>query len=517
MANIVSCALAKISAFYAGKGETIDEAALQKQLGKDPHAWAAYGEARAAQEAGVFAGLLPTEGLVGKGLHLLKSAGLDVAHAYAYIANPDAILGKDITGQVEQVYSKYMKRALANDWGSVQREHEWNNAPLGAGGRRDILDIAHQNRFSVDADRKQYFNNYMEQHAGGVSLFGSKVKYGMADPVVKGARNVSENYISWNPVLAAYHMLEFSPKALAYAIDKGGVINGPLAVIKGLGDFAKATGVNITKKLPELESKGVYGTRHETGGIAGLNRLVDVVEHPIRGSAYYIGEAIKPGSGTEAVEKIAFVHRMGNEPISSVHPLGFLTLGFMRYSVASTKLISSLVKNSLGGNMNSMAALTAFAAVNAIQTGGKSIIPAPVWGLLPQQWQQGMQDFDDKTHLNVVKQLTGSDFSSKMRPLTVPSVGIPLAMEKEYMDSAGTSFRHASTDAQEGNAAGSTLNIAKGLMSVGQLGKIPGVNNLTLGVVKAIADAADHNIPSTPQAVAGDYAEKTHLYIPPGK
>jgi hypothetical protein len=503
MSDKISCALGLLSSYAKQLGAKVNETELFNNL-KDVHAKAAYAKADIRYTESLGQNAKPPTGYTAKGLEFMKNLGFPELGLYAHIANPDAILGNGITDKIEALYHQHLENVKTHGWDYDKARYEFQQTVKPQ--IQKMYGDAYLSLMKTAPEKLDYMDKYFTAHQNGGALYGTWQPSG---PIGKMARNLIKNFIDWNPALVMYHSLEFVPKALAYSIEHGNPINGPAALFGAMGDFWKATGGNFTKHIPELEAKGVYGTHDSGPGFNGIHRLVDVSENPIRGLSYFLGQRLGTG-GSHAVEKVAFVHRFGNEPLSAIDGTGFNELGLMRYSIAQGKMYLHLLQNVK--NPNALAALTAFSLMNTIQTGAKSAIPLPVQQLMPPEWKNSLDELDKVLPTNLIQKMFNTDLSGKASPLAMPQVGVPLAMVADTLKSTGSNFKQASEAMRAGDPKAAATRIVQALFGIGQLKTIPGVNVATKHAIDAIAEQIVGETDNAPI----EFLKKSHIYVEPG-
>jgi len=487
------CALGLFAAYAKKSGTIIDEDALAKSL-KTPHAKAIY--ARAATRAEEAAAQAAMNQNVSPWLKYADKFGFHPVEIFAYTASPEAYLGKEVVDRVNALYMDY-----------VTKHGKGNREIWKAQYKPQIRAIEEEVSQNIPDLFKDYAARYFEKHASGGQIEGLITP---SNPFSKVARQAVGNLVSWNPLITALNAFEFTPKALAYAFESG----NPAAVLKGMATYFSKTGGQFWKRIPELEKLGVYGFNTDDSVMSRVN-LLNLTENPLRGLSYYVGEAIQPGKGMEALERIAFVSKLGNEPLIFLDHTGTDTLALMRYSLASTKMYLRMLDGIRKGNVGSMAALTAFSAMNAIQTGGASAIPAPIYAILPDDIKEQIAEFDDATGLNITKHFLGTDYTKQVQPLGLPILGAGLNIASEDIKGTGRALVKGSEALQEGNLTEAGARILQATFAAGQLGTIPGVNLTSKRFVDVLAEVAAGEVDAEPTEVLTEFAKKTKLLNEP--
>lgn len=504
MADDIQCALGIFQNYAKQHGAVADETELNKEI-NDPHSQSVYANGSLKYNKSI--GNPIPDPLWQKGMEFMsgrKDLVMDVLH---YIKRADSVLGKSITDQVEKIYQDHLADVKSKGLEIDKAKYLWEENAVPKISK--LYYDSFKEMSKSEPNKMQYLNDYFDNHIKGGRLYAGSGKQTIIGRLTK---NLLNNFISWNPALVAYHALEATPKLMAYAVEHGGT---PADVITAIAEHLKANGGNPFGQASDMVEKGLYGLHDEGQGYfkSNVHRLVDLSENPLRGVAYRLGEKLGTG-GTHAVENIAFVYRYGNEPMLAMTPAGLNDFGMMRYTLGQSQFLLHLTTQAAKGDMKALGALAAFSAVNAMQTGFKSLVPAPLNAVLPQDIKDSIQALDDAVPgANFVKKFTGSDFSDRTAPLSFPSVGVPLAMVNEATKSSGRAFKQASDEAQQGNLPGVAAKIVQGLWGIGQLDSIKGVNILTNRGVSAVADQLTGNTDNADfvQGAGEDFLKKVHL------
>lgn len=491
MAENTQCDLGLFAAYAKHLGAKFDESELGKKL-KDIHSKAVYGRANARYYENAAEEALktnPPQGFTAQALDFMDRLGIPAKEIVGFTATPEYFLGKQAVDAVNKVQMDYLTK-----YGK---------------GNRAVWDRVYKPQ--IQALRKQFqgtenpmfadiADKYWGKHENGGQIEGLKAP---KNPFSRVARQAVGNLVQWNPMITALNVFEFTPKALAYAMEQG----RPDAVLKGMAAYFQKTGGKFWDKIPELDQLGVYGVQEQ-----GMS-LLDLTENPLRGLAYYVGEAMAPGQGLEALEKIAFVSRLGNEPMIFLDHAGTDTLALMRYSLSATKMYLHMLDGVRQAKPEAFAALAAFSAMNAIQTGGASAIPAPAYAVLPEELKQSIAEFDDATGLNLAKHTFGTSFTEQVQPLAAPVLGAGLSIASQDIKGTGSALVRAAESAEEGNYTETAARILQATFALGQLGTIPGVNLTSKRVVDQLAKVAADEI--TLDELPGEVLEATKLYNEP--
>lgn len=498
----ISCALGQLANYNKYNGGTVDEAVLQKEL-KDPHAKSVYANGSGKYYSKVGLDAPVTDKAWAKGMDFLSDRKDLLGELHAYVASSDGILGKELTDKVEKVYLDHIQQTKQAGINIKESKDLWNQNAKPE--MQKLYNDAFEQLQQSAPQKLQYLDDIMQEHIDGNQIFGS---FKDRSAIGKLTSNLMTNFISWNPALVAYHALEGLPKMMSYAVEHGG---SPADVIGALAAHIKANNGNPFGRSKEMLDQGLFGVHEEGNGFHGIHRLVDVSENVLRGTAYQLGKRLGTG-GTHAMEKVAFVYRYGNAPLMALKSSGFTELGLMRYAIGQGKFYLHMFSQPKNPRM--MAALAAFSAMNAIQTGFKSIIPLPVQAVLPDDVKQALQELSDATPgVNLIEKMLGTDLSDKASPGSFPSVGVPLAMVNEAVKGSGNFVKKGVHAFEEGRPQEGAIRIAQALWGIGQLDNIPGVN---IATQKALAAVADQIAGETDNA-ALDFAKKTKIYVEPGQ
>jgi hypothetical protein len=176
---------------------------------------------------------------------------------------------------------------------------------------------------------------------------------------------------------------------------KAPAVYGIRPTFKGIGMMAKETKFNPWAKIGELEAAGVYGIDPPKSKVPLLGPALDayawvadnvmaVTDRPLKNLAYFTGKA-KGGSvsaGQEAVERIAFKNRFGNDARLVRSNRDAVTL--MNYTFNTYHMLGGMGKGLLtpGKRLESARQLGMWYALTAGIGGQAAVIPAPLSALL---------------------------------------------------------------------------------------------------------------------------------------
>lgn len=520
------CGAGLLMAFSKRNGAAIDDVSLSDHLGNDIHAKSKYAAADERYREWVAANHFKDSKMdyaLQKGLTLLEHNHVPIGTLRAELANPDGILGRQITDPVVKLYEQHLQKlAKANpEWEKIldptlsDDQARLTLRKLGkALWKRDAvpqLEAMQADAFGkVHPELHDYAYKYFQGHIDGGKLYGKQTP---TTAIGILAKNISKSFIDWNPTIAAWHGLSSIPRAIAIGIEHGGA-NGPTALFNGIGEYLRQSGGKIGSRIQALEDMGVYGPKQQGKGFLGLHSIVDPVENVVRSMAYYMGEHINPGDGHMFVEKIALAHVMGNEPLSSLSPNSFHDLGFMRYTIGSTKFFLHLA-SSAATNPQAATALLAFGVTQAVLTGNMSNIPAFIAPALPQEVKDSIKSLDDLPMFNIVGKAFNTNLSQHMQPLAVPSLGVPLALVNEEFTGAKAGLKNISKDLQNNNPSGAAANFVDAVTGLSMLSRNPYGNISIKRLTHTLAKTADDEVQSDPQSVGTEYLKESHLYVKP--
>lgn len=509
MSGKEKCALALFAAYAKHTGAHFDEATEQRLLsrfGNDGHAAAVYARAGSRYlEAVADKALLDgnVHPATAKALATVEKFGIPLHGLYSYVMKPSEIMGRDVPDYIGKLYERHLQ-----DHGS-QSEHIWR-----ANEAKELKSLKERTLGAVSPIYRDYVEKYFDKHIQGGQLYG---KSNPTNPWAKLGRNAVGNLVNWNPLITTLNAFEFTPKALAYAVERQGV-QGISTVLHALGDYWGTTGGKFWARIPELDKVGVYGLAHQGQGIAGsgLHSLMDVTENPLRGASYILGERIAPGMGRDALEKIAFVSRFGDEPMAFMDAQGTDVLALMRYAFSSNRMYLHMVNESRKGNVKALGALAAFSAMAVIQTGTSSAIPlpGPLYDAMPDDLKQAISDFDKKVPIaNLAQKFLGTDLSASTRPLSAPALGAGLAMATTDIKGAFTHAGKAASAVSEGEYGDAVSHAVQSFFSGAQVAKVPGINLTTKRIVDSLAGVLSDDL--TIDEVPEDIMKRTRLYQEP--
>lgn len=472
---------------YDKQHKVIDDAVVQEALGNDAHAQAQYAEAATdsnakAAEAGFNANPDTPTAKVSKAF--ADATGIKPHDLLKFFGKPTDVLGEDIVKPVTDIILQHKNTYGHNNYKAYQADV----APQLKAYRDYVLP-------TLDAARQNYLNEWIQSEIRGVSLYGRKAYAGgVNNPVAKAVDNVIGNLISNNPAIALYNVFEVMPKAQAYAIQELGPVGAQGAVLKAFGDFMRASGGQFWKRIPELEARGVYSVNElnkfeqKLDKAFGVHNVLDITENPLRSIAYYLGEAVGAGKGLQAVENIAFAYRPGNMPAMLWNREGAGSVHLMRYSIESMKLYGSLVKNLANPEKaaNAAFALAGFHLITAMQTGFASSVPLPIYQALPDDIKQQLDELSSENPLfNIAGKATGLNLTKQSQPLGGVAFGLGNQILTQNLGQGVSTSLKGVKELATGEAEQGSMDLLQGLLTAGQVAKLPGINFTTLRLLKA--------------------------------
>lgn len=402
-----------------------------------------------------------------------KYTGVDVRQLGAYFRDPAALLGDDVVQSVHEIYLAH--RASGGD------RTAWTTS-----AKPMIQQIRARVEASLQPNRLDYAKRYFDHHEAGGSMYPPPAEF---DPLMTPIRNAVGNLVSFSPLITIQNGFEFLPKAMSHASMSG---QSPTAVFKAFGSLMQKTGGKPFSKLADWDARGIYGTMPEPKPWDYLGKS----ETLLRNLSASLGEVL--GQAPElAVEKVAFVPRMGNEMQAYWTTTGRNSVTLMRYSIAATKMYMNMgAQLALGVRNGDMAqagraatALAAFSVMAAIQTGGESAIPAPVGFILkkadPDTYEM-IREMDEQMPGLKLSKYLGLDIAEKSQPLMGAAFGLGYTIASQDIKGGLTSLGKVPMDLSEGELGLAGARLVESVMGVGQLARIPGVNLTTKRMASAV-------------------------------
>jgi hypothetical protein len=413
--------------------------------------------------------------------------GIDARQLGAYFRDPSALLGEPVVEKINALYRQH----LADPTRSPE---SWKDA-----FRPQIKALRKQVEAGLPPQMRDYAAKYFDHHEVGGEFYPPGADF---DPLMTPVRNVVGNLVSWSPIITVQNGFEFLPKAMAHAGMSGA---SPLAVFKAMGNLMSKSGGNPFQMLPEWQARGIYGLNR---GTPKPWNYLQQSENLLRNLSASLGEVL--GQAPEyAVEKVAFVPRLGNSAQVYWTNSGRNSVTLMRYSISAAKMYSGMLGAAANGirtgNLqqaaNAAGAFAAFSAMTALQTGGASAIPAPVaflWQKADPDSYEALKEFDKEfPALNMAKYL-GMDLVDKTQPLAMPVLGLGYSLVNQDINSAATSAAQVPMDLKEGEFGVAGARLVDSIMGVGQLARIPGINlstkRLSRALVKQLEEDSEINM-----------------------
>lgn len=370
---------------------------------------------------------------------------------------------------------------------------------------------------SVPEHLQQQANDFLNFVDSGGVFAGKiqateKVKFG-TEPF-KTAQNMASNVVGaivkGNPLIAAFNVFEFTPKALVYSIEHKGAA-GPLHILDAMARYMKDTNGMFWKQTETLKNAGVYGMFNEAkapakGALGKTGRafenlndgILNSTERPLRGLSYYLGESLGTG-GMDALEKVAFVYQPAHVPALLWHRDASTYIPLMRFSIEALKFHRQMVQNLRegfkAGDIEAITktggAMLAFAAMNTIQTGIETNIPALFWNMFPEDWQDRIKAINEAVPIfNIAGKATGIDFAEKQQ-LGTPALGIGLSAAQTTIEGIESTMGKASRAlSEDGDPLMAAMEIGEGAFLLSMLKGYGFASNTNKKIYRAIKEKA---------------------------
>ena len=415
-----------------------------------------------------------------------KYTGVDYNRLGAFFRDPAALLGEDVVNRVHEIYLQHhtLEKPTIEAWI--------------AEGQPEIQKLRAQVEAGLPANLKDYAAKYFNHHEDGGAMYPPGGDDGLLMLPVK---NALHNLVNMSPTITIQNGLEFLPKALAHSSMSGG---SPASILQAMSNLMRKTGGNPFAKLAEWDARGIYGNVPAPKPWNYLQHS----ENLLRNLSASLGEVL--GQPPElAVEKVAFVPRMGNEPQVYWTSSDRNAVTLMRYSIAATKMYMNMlgqvglgIKNGDFAQAGKAAgAFAMFSAMNAIQTGSVSALPAPVAFVLKHadpDTYEALKELDkENPALNLAKHL-GMDIAEKSQPLGGFAIGLGQALVSGDIKNSLSSIGKIPMDLKAGEGGLATARLVDAVMGVGQLVRVPGVNlstkRLSAAMVKQLDQDSEINL-----------------------
>lgn len=489
MQKDIQCALGLVMNYAKHTGSVVDEAALDQMI-KDPHSKAVTANGSNNYLESVNRRAIETmdkESFTYKALRIMDDIGVPAHQMYTWFADPESILGKKVVDNIQRLYQHHLKN-YGRDAEEVWRSQY---AP-------QVKKIEKALEGQIDPMFNDYAAKYFKQHASGGQIYGLKAP---SNPIVKLVNNAVSNLVAWNPMITTMNAFEFMPKAMAHILEEGG---DPALLARAISRYAEETGGKFWTKIKRLEDAGVYGVKDHSyssrfgrvGKFLAEKDLIGITENPLRGLSYILGEEMQKAglnsSATKALEKVAFINRFGNEPMVFLDSGAKEVLTLMRYSISATKMYMNMLNGARQGNPKAIAALTAFSALTALQTGASSAVPMPIDFLGDKVVGDDYKDLKQTIDKYSISQgLLNTDLNQVTRPVGGLAISIGGTLVNQNLKAAASNAGKSIEAAREGDLLLAGNRFLEAYLSAGQLARIPGVNLASKKFVGAISDVLE--------------------------
>lgn len=336
-----------------------------------------------------------------------------------------------------------------------------NHTNLGAArsqykaGIRQVLDKIASDVDNLTPEAKGQAAHWMRDLREGYPFYG---KSGTIYDKVKG--NVISNALDFSGTILAGNPLEFMIKAPS--------VYGITPTFKGLINLTKETKGNLWSTIPRLQEAGVYGMERlpvkkvlGSTHLASLQnaynavneKLMNVTDRPLKNLAFAVGEA-KNGDGLEAVEKIAFKNRWGNDPRLGRSNGDAITL--MNYTLNTYHMMGGMAKGlaTPGQRLEATRQLGMWIGLTSMVGGGAAVIPAPLSAIL--RGNDGYKEWED-ANLNTVGKL--------VQPGAI-SFGVGGEMINRAGEAWSRGLKKGTDKLEDGDTTGAMLDFADGGLSL---------------------------------------------------
>jgi hypothetical protein len=354
------------------------------------------------------------------------------------LLKPADFLPEDVTGPVFSFLDDFFAR---NHQNLKAARNEYNT------GIRQVLNEISDAVENLNEATKGQAAHWMRDLREGYPFYGKN------GTIWDQARsNVVSNVLDFSGTIILGNPLEFIIKAPS--------LYGIRPSFQGLTMLAKETKGNLWAKVPELESAGVYGMKIPKGKgvLASLqhayntlnDKIMAVTDRPLKNLAYYTGKA-KGGSGTEAVEKIAFKNRWGNDPRIGRKNRDAVTV--MNYTLNTYYMLAGMGKGlaTPGKRAESLRQLGMWAALTSMIGGPAAVIPAPLSAIF--RAIDGYKEWED-ANINTVGKM--------IRP-----GGVVFGLGSQFINRAGEAWNRGMRGSIEKFSNGDTTG---GMLDLGEAG-----------------------------------------------
>lgn len=286
------------------------------------------------------------------------------------IMKPADIMPDHVTGPVFE----YLDKFFAENYNNM---HSARSAYRS--GINSVLDSVSPSIDTLDPAIRGQAAHWMRDLKDGYPF------YGKSGTIWDKARNSAvSNVLDFSGTVLLGNPLEMIVKAPA--------LYGIKPTLRGLIEYAKETKFNPLAKIPELEKAGVYGMDRGASKIPIIGSLLNAynkaaettmafTDRPLKNLAYSIGK-LDGGSGVEAVEKIAFKNRWGNDPRLGRSSKDAITL--MNYTMNTYHMMGGMAKGLMtpGKRIEAARQLAMWTVITGGIGGQAALIPAPVAAIL---------------------------------------------------------------------------------------------------------------------------------------
>lgn len=267
--------------------------------------------------------------------------------------------------------------------------------------------------------------------------------------------NIISNTLDFSGTILLGNPLEFLVKSPA--------VYGFKPTVKGVSLALKESNNNIWAKIPEVEKAGGYGIKIPEKSSSSLkkaytfinDKVMGITDTPLKNVAYYTGKSTdgKVSSGAQAIEKIAFKNRWGNDPRLGRSSKDAITL--MNYTMNTYHMLGGMGKAILtpSKRIEGVRQLGTWIALTSAIGGPAAVIPAPLSAILRSNDEY--KEWED-SHLNTLGKL--------VRP-----GGITFGLGYELINRAGDAWqgglKKGASKFSNGDTIGGILDLGEGGLS----------------------------------------------------
>lgn len=353
---------------------------------------------------------------------------------------PSDYLPEDVTGPVFEYLDNFFAQNYQDMKGARKQFSQ---------GIRAVIDEIRDPLESLDPTTKGQAMHWLRDMKEGYPFYGKSGTF-----IQTMQSNVVNNVLDFSGTVVFGNPLEILVKAPS--------LYGIKPTLSGLAKLTAETKGNLWAKIPELERAGVYYLdRPASKGVIGkafdaYAKVADSVsaltDRPLKNLAYAIGK--EKGNGVEAVEKIAFKNRFGNDPRIGRSNRDAVRL--MNYTFNTYYMLASMGKGLLtpGKRAESIRQLGTWIAITSTLGGPAAVIPEPISKLL--RTNDEYANWEDQ-NLNVAGKL--------IRPS-----GITFGLGYEILNRVGETWERnlakGADKIQDGDITGGMLDLGEGGLSV---------------------------------------------------